>query len=90
MLGDLYQNNLFVGDFNDGNLYYFQINETRTGLIFDNPAVSSDLVAGGEEQRDALAFAKGFVGGITDIATGPEGYLYILTLAGNIYRIILE
>jgi glucose/arabinose dehydrogenase len=88
MLGDLYQYNLFVADFNTGSLYYFQLNETRTGLIFDNPAVSSDLVAVGERVRDALVFAKGFVGGITDIATGPDGYLYILTLAGNIYRIM--
>lgn len=85
--GDLYENNLFVGDFNTGSLYYFQLNETRTGLIFDNPAVTSDLVSSGERQRDALVFAKGFVGGITDIATGPDGYLYILTLSGNIYRI---
>jgi glucose/arabinose dehydrogenase len=88
MFGGSYENNLFVGDFNAGRLYYFQLNVTRTGLIFDNPNISSDLVAGGERQRDALVFAEGFVGGITDIATGTDGYLYILTLSGNIYRII--
>ena len=40
----------------------------------------------------AIALGKGF-GGITDIETGPDGFLYILTLdirlngEGNIYRI---
>lgn len=88
MFGDSYENSLFVGDFNTASLYYFQLNETRTGLIFDNPAISSDLVASGERQRNALVFAEGFVGGITDNATGTDGYLYILTPSGNMYRII--
>ena len=35
-LGDKYTNNIFVGDINNGNLYYFEVNDRRTGLKFDN------------------------------------------------------
>jgi aldose sugar dehydrogenase len=31
-LGEIYRNNIFVGDINNGNLYHFQLNDTRTGL----------------------------------------------------------
>jgi glucose/arabinose dehydrogenase len=35
-----------------------------------------------------MAFGKGF-GGITDIKTGPDGFLYILSyFNGCIYRIV--
>lgn len=32
ILGGKYANNIFVGDFLSGNLYYFEVNATRTGL----------------------------------------------------------
>src|SRR5207302_7780890 len=32
MLGEKYKNNIFVGDYNNGNLYYFEVNSTRTGI----------------------------------------------------------
>jgi glucose/arabinose dehydrogenase len=35
----------------------------------------------------SLYLAQVFEGGITDIETGPDGFLYILTLNGSIYRI---
>src|SRR5919112_1341623 len=35
-LGDKYANNIFVGDINNGNLYYFEVNDKRTGLKFDD------------------------------------------------------
>jgi glucose/arabinose dehydrogenase len=31
---------------------------------------------------------SGFDGGITDLQVGPDGYLYILTFAGALYRIV--
>ena len=52
----------------------------------------TDLIADNEEEMSAIALGKDF-GGITDIETGPDGFLYILTLdresngEGNIYRI---
>ena len=99
-LGDKYANNIFVGDIGDltdGILYYFEVNEDRTGIKFDsnNQARLTDLVADNEEEISAIALGTSF-GGITDIETSPEGFLYILTLdresdgEGKIYRIVLS
>ena len=87
-LGDKYANNIFVGDIGDltnGYLYYFEVNEDRTGIKFDSNNRSSsqtgltDLVADNEQEMSAIALGTDF-GGITDIETGPDGFLYILTL----------
>jgi len=96
-LGNRYANNIFVGDINNGNLYYFELNKDRTGLRFgynsdyDNneAALLSDLVADDKAEVSTIIFGKGF-GGITDIKTGPEdGFLYILSyFNGSIYRIV--
>ena len=104
-LGDKYANNIFVGDIGDlteGNLYYFKVNEDRTGIKFDNSDGSgnnktrlSDLIADNEEEMSETILGNAF-GGITDIETGPDGFLYILTLdreadgEGKIYKIILS
>ncbi|HYJ02116.1 MAG TPA: PQQ-dependent sugar dehydrogenase [Nitrososphaeraceae archaeon] len=96
-LGDKYTHNIFVGDIGvltDGYLYFFEVNKDRTGIKFDNSSQArlTDLIADNEEERSAIALGTGF-GGITDIETGPDGFLYILTLnirsngEGNIYRI---
>jgi aldose sugar dehydrogenase len=87
-LGERYNYNMFVGDFNHGNLYFFTINSNRTGLDLGGIAGLEDLVADNNEELNAVIFGRGFLGGITDIETGPDGYLYILTLAGNLYRIV--
>jgi glucose/arabinose dehydrogenase len=95
-LGSRYTNNIFVGDINNGNLYYFELNKTRTGLRFgynsdydDNgDAMLSDFVADDKAEISTITFGKGF-GGITDIKTGPDGFLYILSyFNGCIYRIV--
>ncbi len=87
-LGDKYANNIFVGDYNNGNVYYFEVNEERTGIIFDASQTDLiDLVADNEEELSTIIFASGF-GSITDIETGPDGFLYILSYDdGIIYRI---
>ena len=47
----------------------------------------SDLVVDNEEELSAITFGSGF-GGITDIETGPDGFLYVLSYDdGIIYRI---
>ena len=90
-LGPKYQNNIFVGDITSGNLYFFEVNSTRTGLTFNEPTIS-DLIADGEEELENITWGTGF-GGITDIETGPDGLLYLLTFdqeidgEGKIYRI---
>lgn len=96
-LGEKYSNNIFVGDIGaqtDGYLYYFQVNEDRTGIKFDsnNQIELTDLIADNEEEMSAIALGTAF-GGITDIETGPDGFLYILTVdresdgEGKIYRL---
>ena len=87
-LGERYTYNMFVGDINNGNLYFFTINSNRTGLDLGGIAGLEDLVADNNEELNAVIFGREFSGGITDIETGPDGYLYILTLAGDLYRIV--
>jgi glucose/arabinose dehydrogenase len=91
-LGDKYGGNLFVGDINNGNLYFFEVNKDRTGITFHDPRLL-DLVAdpvkeeGKDSELSSLIFGEGF-GRITDIETGPDGLLYILTYEdGKIYKI---
>ena len=86
-LGDKYTNNIFVGDFNNGNLYFFTVNKERNGLVLDGNGLQ-DQVANTPSEASTVTFGTGFTGGITDIETGPDGYLYILTHAGNLYRIV--
>ncbi|MBA3750269.1 MAG: PQQ-dependent sugar dehydrogenase [Nitrosopumilus sp.] len=84
-LGETYSNNVFVGDNNNGNLYYFKMNPERTGFVLDG---IPDLVVDNEEEQSSIVFGSGF-GSITDLETGPDdGYLYILSHGnGIIYRI---
>jgi glucose/arabinose dehydrogenase len=85
-LGEKYANNIFVGDINNGNLYFFKVNSERTGLALDGPGLQ-DLVADNPSEVATVTLGTGF-GGITDIETGPDGYLYILTYSGSVYRIV--
>jgi glucose/arabinose dehydrogenase len=97
-LGEKYRNNLFVGDYAHGNLYFFKINKNRDGIQFDkNQTGLSDLVADSPSERSASVLGTGF-DIITDIQTGPDGYLYILSYSeysndrpdniSRIYRIV--
>ena len=89
-LGERYTNNIFVGDIVRGNLYFFEVNETRDGITLDTTqqqAGLSDLVVDSENELSAITFGSGF-GGITDIETGPDGNLYVLSFDdGIIYEI---
>jgi aldose sugar dehydrogenase len=86
-LGEKYKNNIFIGDINNGNLYYFQLNDTRTGLKFNSSGLK-DMVVDNKNELFGITFASGFRG-ITDIETGPDGYLYILSyFDGKLYRIV--
>lgn len=86
-LGDRYTNNIFVGNVNKGALYFFTVNDNRTGLTFDGSTGLADLVADNNAELTAVTLGTGF-GEITDIETGPDGYLYILSLNGSLYRIV--
>ena len=97
-LGHNYKNNLFVGDYNNGNLYFFKLNKSRDGLEFyKNQTGLSDLVADDPRERSQIVFGTGF-DIITDIKTGPDGYLYVVSYSeysserpdnvSRIYRIV--
>jgi hypothetical protein len=75
---------MFVGDIKNGNLYHFELDEQRQGLLLDGPL--ADKVAE-DEEIEQVVFGNGF-GGITDIDVGPDGYLYVLAFDGTIYRIV--
>jgi glucose/arabinose dehydrogenase len=90
-LGPRYAYDLFVGDINNGNLYYFELNDNRTDIKFDTSDAKeglADHVADDDQELSHVLFGSGFEGGITDIETGHDGYLYILTFRGSIYRLL--
>lgn len=88
-LGPKYTNNIFVGDYNGGNLYFFKVNDQRNELELDEFGRSlSDRVVDNDQELSSIIFGTGF-GGITDIKTGPDGLLYILSIGdGSIYTIM--
>jgi glucose/arabinose dehydrogenase len=84
-LGKQYENTIFTGDVNNGNLYNFKLSPDRSALDLYGPL--SDHVADTPDEEQGIIFGQGF-GVITDIKTGLDGYLYILGYDGTIYRII--
>jgi aldose sugar dehydrogenase len=103
-LGKQYQDDLFVGDFNYGNLYHFKLNPQRTELLLPSDGSLADRVSNSPDESKSIIFGTGFggatalyikkhnnFGGITDIEVGPDGYLYILAFRetqGTIYRVV--
>ena len=84
-LGSQYANTIFVGDVKTGNLYNFKLDTDRKVLLLKPPL--DDKVADTPDEIQSAVFGQGF-GVITDIQVGPDGYLYILGINGNIYRIV--
>jgi len=85
-LGEEYENDLFVADYNNDYLYDFELSEDRTKLDLEGELV--DKIANDNEELENVALGQGF-GIITDIKEGPDGYLYLLShIHGNIYRIV--
>ena len=93
-----YQNDLFIGDVH-GTLYHFELNENRDGFVFSDPLLD-DLVSNVKAEEKSIVFGKNF-GIITDIKTGPDGYLYVtsmvqsdipgwFTWAGNVKNLDVE
>jgi glucose/arabinose dehydrogenase len=76
--GSKYENGIFAGDITSGTLYFFQPNADRTGINLENDPLLSDLVADSDDEMSGVTVGTGFIG-ITEIETGPDGNLYILT-----------
>jgi glucose/arabinose dehydrogenase len=92
-LGAKFSNNIFIGDINAGDLYFFKMDDNRSGVRIDPLTLGhtdlSDSVADLQDDLSPVLFARGFSGRITDVETGPDGYLYILTYSdGRMYRIV--
>ena len=96
-LGEQYDGDLIVGSAvaratNQGHLYRFRLNGGRNRLVFDDPRLQDkvadnlqrdDFVTEGEE----ILFGMDF-GIVTDITTGPDGALYLVSpSSGTIRRI---
>jgi aldose sugar dehydrogenase len=93
--GKEYQNGMFVGDINFGNLYHFKLNENRTELSLNKPL--DDKVVENYNEMKGIRFGEGFGAtgqkgfvGITDIEVGRyDGYLYIVSFGqGKIFKIV--
>jgi glucose/arabinose dehydrogenase len=87
-LGKQYENDMFVGNIN-GTLHHFDLLPNRSALALTG--VLSDKVANTNEELKDVVLGQGF-GLITDLETGPDGYLYVLSFyyrnTGIIYRIV--
>jgi glucose/arabinose dehydrogenase len=84
-LGKQYENTIFSGDVNTGSLYNFKLNPDRTSLALSGGL--TDKIADSRDELQPVIFGQGF-GVITDIKVGAgDGYLYVLTYDGSIYRI---
>jgi aldose sugar dehydrogenase len=83
-LGAEYENDLFVGDFKSALLYHFDLNEDRTALALSGEL--ADKVADSPDELESVIFGRELR--IADLKVGPDGYLYLLTLTGTIYRVV--
>jgi aldose sugar dehydrogenase len=91
-LGKEYQNNMFVGDINNGLLYRFTLNEDRDNIFINDTFVGDidsldDNEINDPKENQPIIFGQGF-GGITDIQVGPDGYLYVSSYSGSLYKIL--
>ena len=90
-----YKDFLFVADANNGIIYKFKLDDTRTKFIFQSPHLQDNILNISQnskdgsltESMDEIVFAKN-LGLITDMKFGPDGALYVISLMeGKIYKI---
>ena len=87
-LGSAFDDAVVVGASNNGQLYLFRLNASRTGFVLDGSL--ADLVADNATEASAVNFGDGFTA-ITDLQLGPDGALYVVSIGtGEIFRIIPE
>ena len=94
-LGRRYRGDLFVGfatfEPQGGPIYRFNLSQDRKSLSFQdsrlNDKVMDNLTFHSTEEGESLVFGTNF-GIVTDIRTGPNGNLYVVSLAnGVIYEV---
>jgi aldose sugar dehydrogenase len=86
-MGPQFKNDLFVGDILNGNIYDFKLNQNRSEFLLPAGPLE-DRVVNSSDTLDGITFGRNF-GGITDLKVSSfDGYLYVLTFDGTIYRIV--
>jgi glucose/arabinose dehydrogenase len=94
-LGPQYRNDLFVGmsvpDPLGGPLFHFNLTGNRRQIAVDDPRladrVADNLTFHDMTESESLLFGRDF-GIVTDIETGPDGNLYVVSLdQGSVYEI---
>jgi aldose sugar dehydrogenase len=84
-LGKEYENDMFVGDINNGNLYHFDLDKQRRELLLDKGL--DDKIVNNNNELSRVMVGTGF-GGISDLEVGPDGYLYVVSIGlGSIHKI---
>ncbi len=58
-MGKQYENDIFVGDIDKGNIYHFYLNEDRTELILEGSL--ADKLADTNDENEGIIFGQGFV-----------------------------
>ena len=83
---DAYSGTLFAGDCNHGRLYAFKLNQDRDGFVFSTADLQDNVAGEGDSLTEIIA-AEG-LGCVTNIRTGPDGYLYVASYSHDaIYRV---
>jgi hypothetical protein len=94
-LGDQYMGDLFVGaattNLDGGYLFRFELNPDRMSFHFTDPKLFDQVADNPDKftinESESLLFGTGFGIG-TDIETGPNGNLYVVSLdQGAVYEI---
>jgi glucose/arabinose dehydrogenase len=87
-LGEQYLYKMMVGDYKQGNLYILSLNEKRDNILLDTTNKDLlDKVIDNVGEDSSIRFGTGF-GSVTDIETGPDGLLYVLSFSdGILYKI---
>jgi len=87
-LGEKYENDMFVADSNNGNLYHFDLSKDRTKLVFNGSITDKIVHSLQREELNTILFGEGF-GSVTDLEVGVDGYLYVVSYEeGKIFKII--
>jgi glucose/arabinose dehydrogenase len=87
-LGKKYENDMFVADYNHGNLYHFDLNGDRTKLVLNGSLKDQIAQSSEREGLRNIIFGEGF-GSVTDMEVGPDGYLYVVSYGqGKIFKIV--
>ena len=86
-MGPQFKNDLFVGDILNGNIYDFKLNQNRSEFLLPAGPLE-DRVVNSSDTLNGIIFGRNF-GGITDVKVSSyDGYIYVLTFDGTIYRIV--